>query len=83
MHTTHARIYYVRYTSEAVLLSWRCTSISKKEDLYFPLYRRAVNKQTRSLLESHRESRPERKLSRLEGSTIATHRNSTGREVCH
>ena len=33
--------------------------------------------------EAHRESRPERKLSRLEASTISTRRNGTGREVCH
>ena len=30
MHTTHARIYYDTRTSEAVLLSWRCTSISRE-----------------------------------------------------
>ena len=33
-----------------------------REDLYFPLYGRVVNKQTRRLFEIHRERRPEIKL---------------------
>ena len=49
--------------------------------MYFPLYGRVVNKQTRRLLESYQESRRERKLSHLEASTIATCRKGTGREV--
>ena len=57
--------------------------ISRKEDLYFPLYGRVVKSQTRRLLESHRESGLEGKLSRLEASTIAICRKGTDRELRH
>ena len=46
-----------------------------------PTLRTCGEQATRRLLESHRQSRPEIKLSRLEASTIATRRKGTGREV--
>ena len=78
MHTTHVRIYYLRYT-----YIWSGTIIMAlykyfKRGPYFPLYGRVVNKQTRRL---YRQSRPEIKLSRLKASTMGTCRKGTGREV--